>query len=300
MAIPTYEQIMLPLLKIAGDKQEHSIRQVVEKLAADFQLSNQEKRTLLPSGKEEIFANRVGWARTYLKKAELVEITRWGYFKATDRGLDLLKKNPAKIDTKFLYAYKGFKDFITPKQKIIEDEHIITESPVEMLENAYQNINNNLAAEILQQLKAISPNQFENIVIELLVNMGYGGNRKDAAEAVGGVGDEGIDGIIKEDRLGLDTIYIQAKRWDSFVVGRPEIQKFAGALQGQKAKKGIFITTSTFTNEATDYCKLIDNKIILIDGNQLAQLMINFNVGVSTESTYVVKKIDRDYFGVEQ
>jgi restriction system protein len=276
MSIPTYEQIMLPLLKIAGDKQEHSKRQATEKLANEFRLTDKERRVMLPSGKEELFANRVGWAGTYLKKANLIEQTRWGFFKITDRGIELLKQNPTKIDAKFLYAYKEFKEFITPNQKIVEEEHP-PGSPEEMLGVAYQNINNNLATDVLQQLKKVTPKMFEQI-------------------AIGGISDEGIDGIIKEDKLGLDTIYIQAKRWDSFIVGRPEVQKFAGALQGKRAKKGIFITTSKYTNEALEYALAIENKIILIDGTQLAQYMIDFNVGVSTINLYEVKKIDTDYF----
>ena len=295
MAIPTYEQIMLPLLKIAVDKQEHSKRQVVEKLAVDFKLTDQERRVLLPTGKEELFANRVGWAGTYLKKAKLVEQTRWGFFKITDRGIELLKQNPTKLDSKYLYAYKEFKEFVTPDQKNMEDEHA-PGSPEEMLGVAYQNVNNNLATDVLQQLKKVTPKLFEQIVVDLLVNMGYGGSQKDAGEAIGGINDEGIDGIIKEDKLGLDTIYIQAKKWDSYVVGRPEVQKFAGALQGKRAKKGIFITTSNYTNEAREYASAIENKIILIDGKQLAQFMIDFNIGVSTVDTYQIKKIDNDYF----
>jgi restriction system protein len=286
---------MLPLLKIASDKQEHSKRQVTEKLAVYFKLADKERRILLPSGKEELFANRVGWAGTYLKKASLIEQTRWGFFKITDRGMDLLKQNPVKIDAKFLYAYKEFKEFIAPNQKIIEEEHT-PGSPEEMLGTAYQNLSSNLAADVLQQLKKVTPEMFEHIVVDLLVKMGYGGSQKDAGEAIGGINDEGIDGIIKEDKLGLDAIYIQAKRWDNFVVGRPEVQKFAGALQGKRAKKGIFITTSKYTNEALEYASAIENKIILIDGNQLAQYMIDFNVGVSTVNTYEVKKIDNDYF----
>ena len=295
MSIPTYEQIMLPLLKIAGDKQEYSKRQVTERLATEFKLNDKERRILLPSGKEELFANRVGWAGTYLKKANLIEQTRWGFFKITDRGIELLKQNPTKIDAKFLYAYKEFKEFITPNQKIVEEEHP-PGSPEEMLGVAYQNINNNLATDVLQQLKKVTPKMFEQIVVDLLVKMGYGGSQKDAGEAIGGISDEGIDGIIKEDKLGLDTIYIQAKRWDSFIVGRPEVQKFAGALQGKRAKKGIFITTSKYTNEALEYALAIENKIILIDGTQLAQYMIDFNVGVSPVNVYEVKKIDTDYF----
>jgi restriction system protein len=295
MTIPTYEQVMLPLLKIAGDKQEHSKRQAVEKLAVDFRLTPNDRRVMLPSGREELFANRVGWASTYLKKANLVEMTRWGYFKITDRGIELLNQNPTKIDAKYLYHYKEFKDFINPSQELEPNPG----SPEEMVGTAYENLNNNLALDVLQQLKKVTPKLFEQIVVDLLVKMGYGGSQKDAGEAIGGVNDEGIDGIIKEDKLGLDTIYIQAKRWDNFVVGRPEVQKFAGALQGKRAKKGIFITTSKYTNEAHEYAKAIENKIILIDGTQLAQFMIDFNIGVSTVNTYAIKKIDNDYFESE-
>jgi restriction system protein len=286
---------MLPLLKIAGDRQEHSKRQATEKLANEFRLTDKERRVMLPSGKEGLFDNRVGWAGTYLKKANLMEQTRWGFFKITDRGMDLLKQNPAKIDAKFLYAYKEFKEFITPNQIVAEEEHT-PGSPEEMLGTAYQNINDNLATDVLQQLKKVTPKMFEQIVVDLLVKMGYGGSQKDAGQAIGGISDEGIDGIIKEDKLGLDTIYIQAKRWDSFIVGRPEVQKFTGALQGKRAKKGIFITTSKYTNEALEYALAIETKIILIDGTQLAQYMIDFNVGVSLVNVYEVKKIDTDYF----
>ncbi|GAH85839.1 unnamed protein product, partial [marine sediment metagenome] len=171
-------------------------------------------------------------------------------------------------------------------------------TPEEALANAYQNLKNNLASELLQQLKAISSRQFENIVIDLLVAMGYGGSRKEAAKAIGKSGDEGIDGIINEDRLGLDVIYVQAKKWEG-TVGRPEIQKFAGALQGQHAKKGIFIATSNFSKEAADFASRVDNKIILIDGDTLVQYMIDHNIGVTPFVNYEVKKIDLDYFTEE-
>jgi len=210
--------------------------------------------------------------------------------------LALIKENPMKIDSKFLYRYKEFGDFKAYKRTGEEQESSEPGGPVEALEIAYQAANNSLANELREQLKKTSPRVFETIVVDLLVKMGYGGSLKDAGEAVGGIGDEGIDGIIKEDKLGLDTIYIQAKRWDKFTVGRPEVQKFAGALQGKHAKKGIFITTSDFTKEARDYASSIENKIILIDGNELAQLMIDFNVGVTTVASYDLKKIDSDYF----
>lgn len=298
MSVPNYESIMLPLMKLASDGHEHSLREAIDKLAKEFGLTDEEKRQLLPSGRQEIFDNRVGWARTYLKKAGLLEITRWGYFKITGQGLELLKENPQKIDVNLLYRYDDFRKFkaLRREKKKIERKVGVEEgTPEEELEKAYENVRNNLASELLQQAKQTSPNLFEHIVLKLLVKMGYGGSLKDAARAVGGIGDEGIDGIIKEDKLGLDTIYIQAKRWQG-TVGRPQIQKFAGALAGHHAKRGIFITTSDYTKEARDYVQVIDSRIILIDGNELAQLMIDYNVGVSPVDIFELKRIDSDYF----
>jgi len=301
MAIPDYQTIMLPLLRFAEDKKEHSLRQAIDALAVQFNLTDKERRELLTSGKQ-IFDNRVGWARTYIKKAGLIEITRRGYSRITERGLAVLKQNPSKIDVKFLYQFKEFREFKAFRreksvvQRELEEERENT--PEEELESAYQSIRNSLATDILQQIRTSSPSLFEKVVVELLVVMGYGGSRKDAGEAVGKIGDEGIDGIIKEDPLGLDIIYIQAKRWGS-TVGRPEIQRFAGALQGKRARKGIFITTSDYSREAYEYISNIDTKIVLIDGDQLAQLMIDNNIGVSPSNAYEVKKLDLDYFTEE-
>ena len=298
MTIPNYQNIMLPLLRLASDGKEHSIRNAIEKLASDFHLTNEERRRLLGSGKQEVFDNRVGWAKTYLKKAGLLDITRWGYFKITERGLKLLEQNPKYINVELLYKYAEFKEFKALKHKTEKKTGKLEAeegTPEEELEKAYENVRNNLAGELIQYLRNTSPVLFEHIVLDLLVRMGYGGSLKDAAEAVGGIGDEGIDGIIKEDKLGLEAIYIQAKRWQG-TVGRPEIQKFAGALAGHHAKKGIFISTSDYTREAREYAKLIENKIVLIDGNELAQLMIDYNVGVAPINTFEVKRIDSDYF----
>jgi len=298
MAIPDYETIMLPLMKLGSDKKEHSLREAIDKLATEFNLSTEERRRLLPSGKQEIFNNRVGWARTYLKKAGLLNITRRGYCRVTERGVEVLGENPRGIDNKLLFRFKEFREFKSVKREkpvIVKGLGKEEGTPIEELESSYQNIIDNLADEIIQQVKTTSPSMFERIVVELIVEMGYGGNLKDAGDAIGGIGDEGIDGIIKEDKLGLDTIYIQAKRWRN-TVGRPEVQKFAGALQGKRAKRGIFITTSDYTREAREYADNIEIKIILIDGNQLAQLMIDNNVGCNTVSTYKVKRIDSDYF----
>lgn len=299
MAIPDYQSVMLPLLRFAADKQEHSLREAVDSLAIGFELSQDELKELLPSGQQEIFVNRVSWARTYMKKAGLLETTRRAHFQITARGLEVLAHAPGQIDVKFLDQFDEFKEFRSLKRPRAEDacsqDDISENTPEEALETAYKRLRDTLASDLIQQLKASSPGLFEKIVVELLVKMGYGGSRQDAGKAIGRSGDEGIDGIIKEDRLGLDIIYIQAKRWDG-TVGRPEVQKFAGALQGQRARKGIMITTSAFSKEAHDYASRIENKIVLIDGEQLAQLMIDHGLGVSPVAIFEVKKIDSDYF----
>lgn len=299
MAIPDYQTIMLSLLKYAGDDQEHFVRDAVESLADEFELSDEERKELLPSGQQEIFRNRVNWALTYIKQAALVQATRRGYFRITERGKEVLSQNPPRIDAKFLEQFPEFIEF-RQRKKDKDDKHKIeppptTETPEEALEGAYEKLQEGLASDLLQNIKECSPSFFERLVVDLLVKIGYGGSRKEAGQAIGRSGDGGIDGIIKEDKLGLDIIYIQAKRWDGSV-GRPEIQKFAGALQGQRARKGIFITTSNFSKEAWDYVKYLDTKIILIDGEQMAELMIDHNVGVSPVASYEIKKIDTDYF----
>jgi restriction system protein len=299
MAIPDYQATMLPLLRFAGDGAEHSLREAIEALAGDFRLSPEERRELLPSGQQEVFDNRVGWARTYMKKAGLLRTTRRGFFEITERGTEALQKKPARIDGKFLEQYQEFREFKSlrhqPSTNGEQEELELTRTPEEALERAYQNLRSDLAADLITQIKQSPPSLFERLVVELLVKMGYGGSRKDAGKAIGKSGDEGIDGIIKEDRLGLDIIYIQAKRWEN-TVGRPEIQKFAGALQGQRARKGIFITTSEFSSEAHDYASRIESKIILIDGEELAQMLIDHNIGVTPVANYEIKRVDSDYF----
>jgi restriction system protein len=299
MVIPDYQSVMLPLLKYAGDGKEHRIRDAVEELAEEFRLSEEERKELLPSGQQAVFTNRVGWARTYLKKAGLLDSGRKGYFSITQRGLSVLRENPVSIDVNFLTQYEEFNEFRRGRQVETfdigkdqnETEHL---DPRESLELSYQQLHNELVLEILSAVKKCSPAFFESIVIDVLTKMGYGGSRTDAGRAVGQSHDGGIDGIIKEDRLGLDVIYIQAKRWEG-TVPRPEIQKFAGALIGKKAKKGVFITTSTFSREATEYADFTGN-IVLIDGEMLSRLMIEYDVGVSKVKSYDVKKIDTDYF----
>ncbi|NQT74272.1 MAG: restriction endonuclease [Chloroflexi bacterium] len=299
MPIPDYQSIMLPLLKLLSDEQEHSLREVTDKLGNEFHLTEDEYKELLPSGRQATFDNRVGWARTYLKKAGLIESTRRGYTRVTQRGKQVIKDNPEKINVKYLRQFEEFNQFKSRKREKTETgkewNEDSEETPEELLESAHSKVRQDLVAELLQTIKSCSPTFFEHLVIDVLVKMGYGGTRKDAGKAMGRSGDGGIDGIIKEDRLGLDTIYIQAKRWDNSV-GRPEIQKFAGALQGQKAKKGIFITTSIYTKEAEEFVTNIDNKIVLIDGDTLGQLMIDHDVGVSRIALYEIKKVDSDYF----
>ncbi len=300
MAIPDYQTCMLPFLRFLGDGQEHTLRDSEESLAEHFNLTPAERAELLPSGQQGIFKNRIGWARTYLKKAILLESPKRGVFKITDRGGKILASNPNRIDIKFLEQFPEFIEFreISKPESGTSTAAEIAPSkttPEESIELAHLGLREQLAQELLLRIMACSPTFFEQLVVELLVKMGYGGSRRDAGERIGQTGDGGIDGIIKEDRLGLDTIFIQAKRWQG-TVGRPEIQKFVGALQGQRAKKGVFITTSSYTAEATDYVTRIDIKVVLIDGKRLADLMIDFDVGVSVAASYVVKRIDSDYF----
>lgn len=300
MSLPDYQTIMLPLLKFAGDGQEHSSREAINFLANEFGLTDDERKELLPSGSQALFDNRVGWATTYIRKAGLIESKRKGIFKITERGKQVLSENLERLDNKYLEQFSEFIEFKTPKKKpdiITPPTKILPDdkNPEELLEAAVQELKDGVASELLDTVKGCSPEFFEKLVIDVLIKIGYGGSRKEAGQAVGQAKDGGIDGIIKEDKLGLDIVYIQAKKWEN-TVGRPEIQKFAGALQGQRARKGIFITTSNFSKEALDYAGNIENKIILIDGQQLAELMIENNVGVSTSASYQIKKIDSDYF----
>ena len=309
MPIPDYQTLMLPLLQLSKERGECHFLEVIDFLATKFGVSEAERQELLPSGAQPIFVNRVSWARTYLKKAGLLEYPRRGFLKITERGLEVLAQNPAQIDNKTLRQFSEFLDFQNIQRERVDEavsgtsvlqevEPASERTPEEALEVAYLTIRNNLATEILEKVKSCTPAFFERLVVELLVKMGYGGTLQDAGRAIGRSGDGGIDGIIKEDRLGLDVIYLQAKRWEGNV-SRPEVQKFAGALQGQRARKGVFSTTCDFTKEARDFAAMIDSKIILINGDELAQLMIDYNVGVSNAAIYEIKKIDSDYFTEE-
>ena len=309
MAIPDYQTIMLPLLHYAEDEQTKQFRAAVAHLADHFGLNEEERRQMLPSGTQRTFSNRVGWSRTYMTKAGLLESPKRGWFEITDRGRELLAQNPKKLDVAALERFPEFlafkalrhqKPVLTLEGNEPSSENAYSASsgtPQEQLESAYQGLRDELAEEILATVRGASPEFFERLVLDLLVKMGYGGSRREAAQDTKRSGDEGIDGIIKEDRLGLDTIYIQAKRWkEANTVSRPEVQKFAGALQGQQANKGVFITASSFTKEARDFASRISTKVVLIDGVQLADLMMDHGVGVTTESVYEVKRLDTDYF----
>jgi len=300
MTIPNYQKFMLPFLEILGDQQEHNLQEIYEKLSDYFNLSPDDKQERLPSGRQLKFQNRIGWARTYLKKAGLLKHSGRGKFIITPRGLEVLKEKPKEINVKYLERFEEFLEFRNPNNPVLNGLETTPESeknqtPEEILENSYQDLKSDLMGELLETVKNCSANFFEKLVIDLLVSMGYGGSRIDAGQAIGKSGDEGIDGIIKEDKLGLDVVYVQAKRWQN-PVGRPVVQAFAGSLEGQRARKGILITTSRFTEEALEYVKKIEKKIVLIDGKKLAELMIDFNVGVSPKAEYVVKVIDTDYF----
>ena len=284
---------MLPVLKLASDGKEHKFSHAVEKLAAEFELTTEERNEFLPSGSQAVFNNRVGWARSYLKQAGLLASPKRGFFTVTQKGNELLATNPVKVDISVLQQYPEFIDFRNRKkdkstsepQEEQTSETEAIQTPEDALASSYSKLRKALESEILSSVKEASPSFFERLVVDLLVKMGYGGNRQDAGRALGKSGDGGIDGIINEDRLGLDVIYIQAKRWEGSV-GRPEIQKFAGALQGQRARKGVFITTSSYTKEAREYASLIESKIILIDGERLSSLMAEHNFGVSTVGQY--------------
>lgn len=300
MAVPDFQSHMLPLLVFAGDGKVHSLVEAREELASGFGLTDADRAELLPSGRQRRFDNRVAWAKSYLEQAGLLTTPRRGHFQITERGRGLLKKKPGHIDIGLLEQYEEFRDFRNRKTDPAADQQPsppadLVATPEEALETAYQSIRSQLAQEVLARVKGASPSFFETLVVELLLRMGYGSGRAEASRAIGGVGDEGIDGIINEDRLGLDVIYIQAKRWDG-TVGRPEIQKFVGALHGKRARKGVFITTGSFSADARQYVSHIDPRVVLIDGQALSNYMIDLNIGVTPRAAYELKRLDSDFF----
>ncbi len=290
---------MLPFLTILGDGEEHTTVETNQQLATFFGLTDEEQNVFLPSGVAKTFPNRVAWAKSHFKMAGLVENTKRSSFRITEQGKKLLLEKHNEINLRILKTIPAYVERAGRTKEDVSseiDSSLIIETPEEILELNYLKIRRNLSHELLIKIKNCTPAFFESLVVELLVKMGYGGSIKDAGESIGKSGDEGIDGIIKEDRLGLDMIYVQAKRWEDSV-GRPEIQKFIGALAGQGAKKGVFITTSRYTPDAREYHPKNDTKIVLIDGEQLTELMIDFNLAVSVSTTFEIKKIDNDYFG---
>ena len=298
MPIPTMYDLTLPILKSLNDGKRHDSSALLNHLAQHFKLQATEINERTSSGRNRL-ANRISWTRMELRNAGLLEYMDGGASCITERGRKVLADNPTRIDKTFLNQFEEYRDVLEkdtaePDKKLLDKED--EDTPEENLKAAYDTIRSYLANEILEMVKNSSPSFFERLVVDVLVGMGYGGSREEAGKAVGGVGDGGIDGIINEDRLGLDVIYIQAKRWKNTVVGSPEIHKFVGALAGQRAAKGVFITTSTFTQDARDFVKSIGTRIILVDGRQLADFMIDYNVGVTTEAVYELKRIDTAYF----
>lgn len=303
MAIPDFQSFFRPLLEAAADGQEHSLKDAREKVAKSLQLSEEEISEMLPSGVQRKFDNRIAWAKSYFIQAGVFKPTRRGWFQITDRGRQLLEQGHERIDIKVLNQYPEFIEFhATPKPDntgaLATEPQGASETPEEVLQQAYSRIRADLADDLLARIKDNSPAFFEKLVVDLMVAMGYGGSRADAGKSIGQAGDEGIDGIIKEDRLGLDVIYLQAKRWDG-TVGRPDIQKFVGALHGKRARKGVFITTGKFSEEARRYVENIDPKVILIDGRTLAEYMIDYDLGTTTFAMYPLKRVDSDYFTEE-
>jgi restriction system protein len=304
MAVPGYQDLMLPLLKLTADGKEHSISEALEVLAERMQISEEDQNELLPSGTQTRYYNRLCWAVSYLEKSLLLEKTARGRFKIAPRGLDVLREPPERIDNSFLDRFPEYREFKAKKAPTTPSTDGATEelgdeldkiTPEERLEGAYKELRESLAGELLIRVRQGSPKFFEHLVVDVLVAMGYGGSRADAAQVVGKTGDEGIDGVIKEDRLGLDMVYVQAKKWQGSV-GPGEIDQFVGSLSRKKAHKGVFITTGAFTAGALKAAHEAAVRIVLIDGEQLAELMIDHGVGVADSRAYSVKKMDNDYF----
>jgi restriction system protein len=303
MSIPDYQSLMLPVLSASLDG-EIRIGDVVERLAEKLGLTPEERSELLPSGKQTVFANRVHWAKTYLSKAGLIERTRWGHFKITLRGRQVIESKPARIDNDFLSQFEDFEKWRTSAQETAENQHPAapifanqTDTPDEIMRAAHRQIEASLAQELLDRIRSAPPEFFERLIVNLLLNMGFGGSVADAGRALGRSGDDGVDGVIDQDALGLDRVYIQAKRYASGNnIGSGAIRDFFGSLDRHKATKGLFVTTSTFSSSATETAQYLSKRIVLIDGVQLAKLMIRHNVGCRVEDTLQIKKIDEDFF----
>ena len=298
MAVPKYYEMYKSFLKVLIDGKIHSIQEEKQQVISDFNLSEEQTTELLPSGRQSIFDNRIGWCRTYLKKAGLIESPSRGQYRITDSGIKVYNENEVVNDyvLRQFPAFLKFKGEDNHKDKEVIESKSDEETPQETLDRVFKELNLSLANELLAEICKMDPYRFETLVVELLIKMGYG-RLQYGSQATKKSGDEGIDGIVTADKLGFDSIYIQAKRFKDNTVGRPDIQKFVGALAGQGAQKGIFITTSSYTKEAIAFVeKNLNYKIVLIDGTRLAELMIEYELGVSTQYTYHVKQIDSDYF----
>ena len=299
MPIPDFQTLMLPVLRLAGDGAEHPMAEMRERIAEDLKLTPDELAQKLKSG-TNLFANRLAWAVSYLRKAEVLNPAGRGVYQITDRGKELLKQNLPKITVKTLHQYPEIVQMYkggSTLEPVVAPSHDVepTMTPEEQLDGSFQVLREALAAEVLEAVKNGTPSAFEAIVVDLLVAMGYGGSVEDAGKVVGKSGDGGIDGIIKQDKLGLDFLYVQAKRWKD-VVGSPEVMKFSGSLTKKHANRGVFITTSFFSKDALEYIEEMPQRIILVDGRRLASLMIEHNVGVAPAKTYTLKRLDQDYF----
>ena len=301
MSLPTYQELMLPLLRVLGsaEKDLHQ-KECTQRVADALHLTDEQREARLPSGLQTYIHNRIGWAGWYMQQAGLVMKPKKGSMRITDEGRALLARNPATVDNKLLATYPNYRDKVLKEgdsgEGIAPPAAAPNElTPTDQMEEAHQKLNQILAAELLDLMAKMDPYKFEQLVVDLLFAMGYGGSREEAAQVTKKSGDEGIDGIINEDRLGLDVIYVQAKRWQASV-GRAEIQSFVGALVGKHAHKGVFITTSDFHKTAIEYARGVQHKVVLINGQRLADLMIEHGVGVSTVRTLHLKRVDSDYF----
>jgi restriction system protein len=308
MAVPDFQTLMRPLLEEYSSGEERPIAEVREALGARFGLSQEERAERLPSGLARTFDNRVGWAATYLFRVGLLERPRRSVYVITARGLEALANYPDRIDLSVLSQFPEFHEFRkrstgrrqrTSTTVAAEPAVTETETPEERIDVAYQEVREALVAELLDKIAAMSPTAFEDLVLDVVDAMGYGSGVEDSRVRTGGVGDAGIDGVIHEDRLGFDRVYVQAKRWTGHNVGRPEVQAFVGALQGARASKGIIFSASGFSPDARTYAEGVSPRVILVDGERLAELMIDNDVGVSERETYSVKRVDSDYFGDE-
>jgi len=302
MAVPDYQTLMRPLLSICDDDKKHSLLELHDQLCEEFNLSAEDIAQKINSGRQTTMKNRVGWARTYMRKAGLLDLPERGYCKITEEGKKVLREQLESINIKFLRQYPSFQEFVKPKESVSSVENLEVDSsatPEEQMTLAHNALNQSLSEDIISSILNSTPQFFEQLVVDLMLAMGYGGARPDSGKATQYSNDGGIDGIINEDPLGLDTIYLQAKRYTTGTIGRPDIQSFAGALDMQKAKKGVFITTSRFSKDAIEFVERIEKSIVLIDGQKLAELMIKYDLGVATKQVYAIKQIDSDYFSEE-